>query len=121
MRTLSQITVGVASFALVVALSMPIAGAAGGDGTGPPSGADRQQQGKWYGPCNGPGQGGYGHGHGYGPGHGHGHFRNCDGSGAWRGGPHMWHGPGHGGFVDKDGDGVCDYHPDNGKGAEPSK
>jgi hypothetical protein len=36
-------------------------------------------------------------------------------------GPGQGQGPGRGGFVDKDGDGICDFHPDNGKGGDADK
>ncbi len=106
MNTLSKIAAGAAAFALVALLSMPIAGAAGGDGTGPVPGAGRQmmnQDGNGAVPCYGPGQG---------RGPCRGQYRNCNGPGP---------GQGRGGFVDKDGDGICDHHPDNGKGADASK
>lgn len=113
MKIASKIAAGAASFALVGLLSLPIAGAAGGDGTGPAPGAGRQfqdQKGPNNGPCYGPGQG---------RGHWRGYARPCNGSGGpgWH---HRGYGPGagRGGFVDKDGDGICDYHPDNGKGGE---
>lgn len=115
MNTLSKIAAGAAAFALVALLSMPIAGAAGGDGTGPVPGAGRQQmnqQGDGNAPCYGPGQG---------RGPCGGHFRNCYGPGGR--GKQMGYGPGQGrgGFVDKDGDGICDYHPNNAKGTAPAK
>ncbi|MEN8256844.1 MAG: hypothetical protein ABFS09_03175 [Thermodesulfobacteriota bacterium] len=119
MNTLSKIAAGTAGFALVALLSMPIAGAAGGDGTGPAPGTTggqmMEQDANNNAPCYGPGQG---RGH-----HWRGHFRNCNGPGQGKGQHHRGHGPGQGrgGFVDKDGDGICDFHPDSGKGGEPAK
>lgn len=105
MNTLSKISAGAAIFALVALLGMPIAGAAGGDGTGPaPGTTGRQmmdQNGKGDAPCYGPGQG---------RGPCRRQCRNCNG-------PDQ----GRGGFVDKDGDGICDLHPDNGKGDAATK
>ncbi len=114
MKTLSKIAAGAATFALVAVLSMPLAGAAGGDGTGPAPGAGQQmnQGGNLNAPCYAPGQG---------RGPCGGHYRNCYGPAGK--GRHMGYGPGQGrgGFVDKDGDGICDYHPDNGKGGAATK
>ncbi len=118
MNTLSKIAAGTASFALVGLLSLPIAGAAGGDGTGPAPGTRGQQMMEQGGnngaPCYGPGQG---------RGHGRGHYRNCCSPCQGRGPHHKGYGPGQGrgGFVDKDGDGICDHHPDNAKGGESAK
>lgn len=114
MKTLSKIAAGAAGFALVALLGMPIAGAAGGDGTGPAPGAGRQQMmnqdgtGAW--PCYGPGQG---------RGPCRGQFRNCNGAGPGQRGNGP--GSGQGGFVDNDGDGICDHHPNNAKGGEAAK
>lgn len=110
MNTLSKIAAGVAGFGLVALLGLPLAGAAGGDGTGPAPGTRGQmmnQDGTPGGPCYGPGQG---------RGPCRGHFRKCNGAGPGQQG--YGPGQGRGGFVDEDGDGICDYHPNNGKGGE---
>ncbi len=113
MNTVSKIAAGVATFALVALLSMPIiAGAAGGDGTGPAPGSRGQmmsQNGNVDGPCYGPGQGRGGC---------RGKFRNCNGAGPGQKGSRggCGQGQGRGGFVDADGDGICDNHPNSGQG-----
>lgn len=113
MNMVSKIATAAVTFGFVALLSLPMAGATGGDGTGPAPGTPRQLQGQdgTPGPCYGPGQGRGACGK---------RFRACNGPGS-RGGYHHGYGPsaGRGGFVDKDGDGICDYHPDNGKAAEP--
>lgn len=114
MNIVSRIAAGAAAFALVALLSLPIAGAAGGDGTGPVPGTGRQvvsQGGNVQKLCKGPcGRSGKGQGHPC-----RSKCQNCCRGGHGQAGHHK------GGFVDKDGDGICDHNPNNGKVKAPAK
>lgn len=127
MKTVLTAIIGMALGALV--FSVPMVGAAGGDGTGPDGkgcpmmkadgqGGGKMMQGMGKGCCKGCRGKGMGQGQGMG-------FVDKDGDGVCdhyatamknggKGKGRMMNGSGQGtGFVDADGNGVCDHHPAN--------
>ncbi len=120
MKTILTSITGIALGALL--FSVPMVGAANGDGTGPDGTGKRIENSER--PCRGQGRGMHHgrRGHGQGAGFvdqdgdgvcdhykGQGKMMSKDGSGLGKG-RHNGKGPR---FVDADGNGVCDHHPDN--------
>jgi ssDNA-binding Zn-finger/Zn-ribbon topoisomerase 1 len=137
MKSVLTAIVGLALGALL--FSVPMAGAAGGDGTGPDGKGCPMMSANSDRPCKGKGRmmhhnkkgRGAGQGKGFVDANGDGicdHYAKmmaeggkCPGCGKGAGKGHKMHN-GHGkGYVDADGNGICDHHPDNAKPAKAAK
>lgn len=128
MKTVLTAIVGIALGALL--FSVPMVGAAGGDGTGPDGKGCRMMKADGTRPCNGKMMQknccrGAGQGKGYVDANGDGvcdHYTKAMADGGKCPGCGMGQGKGQGnGYVDADGNGVCDHHPDNAKTPKATK